>query len=140
MRIYLAARYSRREELCGYRDQLRALGHVVTSRWLNWNHQISDDEISCPGSVTQNESFTVEDLDDLLEANCVISFTEPPRQPSSNRGGRDVELGIAIGRRDCYVTTPRIVVVGPRENVFRFLPYIEHFESWDAALGCLSKE
>lgn len=34
MRIYLAARYSRREELLGYRADLEAAGHIVTSRWL----------------------------------------------------------------------------------------------------------
>lgn len=34
MRIYLAARYSRREELLGYRDDLHAAGHVVTARWV----------------------------------------------------------------------------------------------------------
>ena len=39
MKIYLAARYSRREELCGYRSELEAIGHTVTSRWLNGKPQ-----------------------------------------------------------------------------------------------------
>jgi len=42
MKIYLASRYSRREELCGYRTQLESMGVEVTSRWLNGAHQISD--------------------------------------------------------------------------------------------------
>lgn len=42
MRIYLAGRYSRRLELCGYREQLRALGHVVDAVWLNGEHQVDD--------------------------------------------------------------------------------------------------
>ncbi|HZZ79637.1 MAG TPA: hypothetical protein VFE62_14045 [Gemmataceae bacterium] len=42
MNIYLAARYSRRVELCGYREQLRAMGHTVDAVWLNGEHQISD--------------------------------------------------------------------------------------------------
>lgn len=42
MLIYLAARYSRRLELCGYREQLRAAGHKVQAVWLDGEHQISD--------------------------------------------------------------------------------------------------
>ena len=34
MKIYLAARYSRMEELRGYADELAAAGHVITSRWI----------------------------------------------------------------------------------------------------------
>jgi hypothetical protein len=41
-RVYLAARYSRREELCRYADDLRAIGHTITSRWLDGNHQVDD--------------------------------------------------------------------------------------------------
>lgn len=36
MRIYLASRYSRRLELCGYRDQLRAIGVDVQARRPLW--------------------------------------------------------------------------------------------------------
>ena len=37
---YLAARYSRREELCGYRADLQRLGIEVPARWLNGSHQL----------------------------------------------------------------------------------------------------
>lgn len=40
MKIYLAARYGRREELAGYRKELEAEGHIVTSRWLRGNHDL----------------------------------------------------------------------------------------------------
>lgn len=43
MKIYLAARYSRREELCGYRSELEARGHRVQARWLNGEHQLSNE-------------------------------------------------------------------------------------------------
>lgn len=33
-RIYLAARYSRNDEMRGVRDVLTALGYEVTSRWI----------------------------------------------------------------------------------------------------------
>lgn len=33
--VYFAARYSRRDELRGYRDKLHIMGGCVTSRWLD---------------------------------------------------------------------------------------------------------
>ena len=42
MKYYLAARYSRRLELCGYRADLAGLGIEVTSRWLSGSHQLDD--------------------------------------------------------------------------------------------------
>ncbi len=35
VRIYLAARYGRIEELRGYAEELRAMGYVVEARWLD---------------------------------------------------------------------------------------------------------
>ena len=43
MRIYLASRYSRREELCRYRSELEDQGHTVQARWLNGEHQLAND-------------------------------------------------------------------------------------------------
>ena len=125
MKIYLAARYSRREELCGYRSQLEALGHTVTSRWLNGNHQVDDQGLSVEAKRAERERFAIEDRDDVLAANVLIAFTEIPRS-SNSRGGRHVELGIAIGTQRMAV-----IVVGPRENVFCCLPdllVVEKFE------------
>jgi hypothetical protein len=54
---YLAARFGRRFELRGYRDDLRAIGHTVTSRWLD----IAQEDHS-PESQIQ---CAVVDMDDL---------------------------------------------------------------------------
>ena len=129
--IYLAARYSRREELDGYRDQLERIGHQVTSRWLNGNHPISDaglaDEHGDQGfGVAERSRFALEDLEDLTAADTIIAFTEAPRSTSS-RGGRHVELGIAIGQGK------RVIVVGHRENVFCCLPIVQFHATWFTA-------
>lgn len=137
MKVYLAARHSRRLELCGYRTQLGQMGIEVTSRWLNGKHQIDDhgqpigddgekwveDEGSGTAPARLRQHFAQEDVADVLAADTLIAFTEVPRA-STSRGGRHVELGIAIG------TGKRIVVIGPRENVFTWLPQVEHHESW----------
>lgn len=130
MKIYLAARYSRREELCQYREALKSLGHEVTSRWLNGNHQAENDELDKGAAA---ELFASEDLDDVIESQLVISFTETPRTTQS-RGGRHVEFGVAIGRG-----IP-VWVVGPRENVFHCLGHVDQFDSWDKAFTAIESQ
>lgn len=125
VKIYLAARYSRREELCGYRAELEALGHRVTSRWLNGNHQIDDAGLSAEAAQEERVRFASEDWNDLMAADWCISFTETPRS-SNSRGGRHVEFGAALA------TGKVCVVVGPRENVFHCLPGVEWFPDWTA--------
>jgi hypothetical protein len=135
-KIYLAARYSRRLELCGYRDWFHVMGYVVTSRWLNGSHQLDDNGVpigdkgekifeSHDTAVPEwRRKFATDDRDDVLAADTLVHFTEVPRQTNS-RGGRHVEMGIALGARK------NIIVVGPREHVFTWLPEVEHYDTWD---------
>ena len=124
--VYLASRYSRREELCGYREELRSAGFEVTSRWLNGEHQAADEN---PGPLAR--LFAEEDYEDLMRAGVVIAFTEKPRTGAS-RGGRHVEWGIALAMGK------RTLCVGPRENVFHWLPAVEQFDRWPSALAALT--
>lgn len=162
--IYLAARYTKRELLCGYRDEIHAMGATVTSRWLNGDHQLSDagqpvyedgtpmfenpDGDLAAGSAQAADHarrrFAIEDADDVVSAHVLIAFTEEPRQTRS-RGGRHVELGMAIGllaAREMVEDTSthyfgprmrRVIVIGPRENVFTWLPEVEWAPTWEAA-------
>lgn len=129
MRIYMAGRYSRRLELMECRRQLAGLGFVTTSRWLNGNHQISDRGAD-PSAATR---FAEEDLEDVRAAHLLIAFTEEPRATAS-RGGRHVELGVALG-----AGIPAWIV-GPAENVFCWLPTVTRFDRWDDALSKLAVE
>lgn len=143
MKIYLAARYSRREELCGYRTQLEEMGHTITSRWLNGSHQISNEgkpigetgeELvengSCEVSKGLRESFAREDRDDVYASELVVAFTEVPRA-STSRGGRHVELGLAIARGKI------ICLIGPRENIFCWLPDITALDSFEDLMSIM---
>lgn len=131
MRFYLAARFSRRLELRGYRNQLDSFGHRVTSRWLDVE-EVSMDELTW----TQRDHYAHIDLDDVRDADCLIVFTEERSLsvPGAERGGRFVEMGYALG-----LGKP-IVIVGPRENIFCFLAQgVTQFEDFpelvDALLG-----
>lgn len=144
MKIYLASRYSRREELCKYREELRAQGHTVEARWLDGKHQLDNagtpigdhgEKLVEEGNDSKNAAlrakFAQDDWDDVMSAEVQINFTEPPRS-TANRGGRHVEYGIALARGI------RVIIVGHRENIFHWLPAVEFVETWEQAKALCS--
>lgn len=107
MRIYLAGRYGRIDELNGYARALRKMGHTVDCRWLSGAHRAEDAQLT----EELSEHIATQDLVDIGLSDVLIAFTDPPRSTSS-RGGRHVEFGYALAYGiSCYR-------VGPIENVF----------------------
>ena len=130
--IYLAARYSRRLELLGYKTQLEEAGHEVTSRWLLGEHAALDqDWASLPNETVAK--WAEDDLEDIEEAEVFVMFTEEPGE-GGRRGGRHVEFGFALA-----LETP-IVIVGPRENTFHCSSFIEVFPTFQECLGWINFE
>ena len=125
MLAYLAGRYSRIDELNCYAMELRSRGHRVEARWLLGNNQVHDGALAVEAAEDDvpdmGRLFAQDDLADVQAADLVICFTEPPRSIHS-RGGRHVEFGLALALRK------RIVVIGPRENVFYCL--VERYWTW----------
>jgi hypothetical protein len=117
MRFYFAARFSKRFTLRQFRQQLEALGHIVTSRWLDASGEDPEALALCAG----------EDLVDIVTADAVVNFTEPPR--CNSRGARHCEFGIGLA------LNKQLIIVGPREHAFHFLPQVECFASWADFLG-----
>ena len=115
MNIYLAARYDRRDELLDYALELNNMDHYVTSRWI---YIITPETIEVESNI-----ISLRDIQDIENSDTLICFSENP-DSSYGRGVRHVELGIALALKK------RVVVVGPRENIFHTLPGIEHFWSW----------
>lgn len=129
MNIYLAARYSRREQLRDLADELRRAGHTITSRWLGESSRPdcgkTPDGRSRIAPPEDREAFASQDMGDVRAADLVISFTES-EDAKPSRGGRHVEFGAA------YAWGKRLIVVGHQENVFHHLPGVEFFASqWD---------
>lgn len=125
--VYLAASYGRRAEVAAYGQDLVLRFMVpITSRWLDGSHDVEPGAITEPlGDTARAATFAQEDLHDVYLAQTLIIFTEPPDGPKRGRGGRFVEMGIAIaiGRT--------IIIIGPRENIFTYLPRVIHFDTWD---------
>ncbi len=138
--VYLAGRYTRREELCGYRADLADRGWSVPAAWLEGTHQVHGVEaaraVEAGGPVPSEQAvaFALDDQADVTAADVVVAFTEEPRQ-SNSRGGRHVELGLALERRR-RTARPFIYVVGPLENVFCALAD-RAFYDWPAFLEWL---
>jgi hypothetical protein len=123
MRYHLAARYARREELCEYRDRLLSIGDTVTSRWLDFRKMPS-----------WSVGIAREDCEDLMAADTVIIFTEISNTVLAT-GGRHVEFGLALAHGK------RVIIVGPRENVFHYLvPDSDIFATWKKAFSAIRRQ
>ena len=96
------------------RDALVAAGHVVTSRWINGEHEMFDGDDKCA------MQFANEDLVDLHAASMLVCFTDAANAGRA-RGGLHVEFGYALG-----MGLP-VAIVGPRINVFHHLSRVEYF-------------
>ena len=118
MRIYIAARYDRREQMQGLLRAIEEIGHRVTSRWIRDSFAGVPDEI-CAGV----------DESDIDEAEALVAFSEPRGHLS--HGGRHVEFGIALA------LNKRLFLVGDRENVFHHHPSVEQFKDVNHLLAFL---
>ena len=68
MRVYLAARFSRRFEMQGHRGDLQRAGHAVTSRWIDLVRETEADAAKCARV----------DIEDIETADTLIGFSDPP--------------------------------------------------------------
>ena len=122
--VYMIGRYSRHAELARRAAELgEVLGWHCTSRWIRGDHDHAGQ------GEEVGRRYAEEDVADLRAADVVVAFTEEPGAGGRNRGGRHVELGMALA------LNLRVIVVGPAENVFCLLPEVERYPSWEAFLG-----
>jgi nucleoside 2-deoxyribosyltransferase len=131
LKFYLAAGFSRKEEIAAKSCQLVGIGVGVTSTWptekVNPNHSlndVSDEYLRIHGE---------KDIREIDEADGVILFTQECTKPFV-RGGRMHEFGYAHGRGK------RLIVCGPRENIFHYIPGVEVFPTWNELVTALEAE
>ena len=117
MKIYLAAVWSNRELMQKTARVLTALGHTITSRWLNDEH-INGTHAQCAQI----------DLDDIDRAEALMLFSVGPRGTPFTGGGRCIEFGYAIAREKI------LILIGPVENVFHTLPQVTRYDTFQAYL------
>lgn len=118
MKIYLAARYSSRQQLVDLRAALVARGHAVTSRWLDtaWGPDGEAAPSHCPAPL--RGQWAVANVEDVKAADMLVVLGEGER---GARGGKHVEFGVAMG------LGKRVAILGVRENLFHFHPGVEYY-------------
>lgn len=119
MIVYLAARYSRKQEIKALVPVLSEHNITVTSRWLQeeFSENAALNEFS-PSFCTWTARI---DLDDIDNSDTLVFFSEDPTI-GTPRGGRHVEFGYALAKGK------RIVVIGGPENIFHYLPQVVHYQ------------
>lgn len=116
MRIYLAAKFSRRKEMEKIADRLSDIGYDVISSWVYGAEEgLSIQEIA------------LLDLKDLDNADTIILFSHH-RATEHQGGGRYVEFGYA------YAKGKRCIIIGEFENCFHALPEVEIYTSLEEFL------
>jgi hypothetical protein len=111
MKIYMAAKFSRRKELELLSELLKDVGHVCNARWVFGGEE-----------GLSSEQIADVDVNDVIDADAIMCFTHERGTPQPG-GGRHVEFGIALSRNK------RLILIGPRENVFHHYPGVEVYES-----------
>jgi hypothetical protein len=130
---YFAGRFSRNKELARYRDELEEVipEAYVTSRWIDCHPDIVGGQktSATPEQLADDPDefwkFGKHDIEDLDCSETIVSFTDTI---GGGKGGRHFEHGYAIA------TEKRIVLIGPRENIFHCHPYTEVFPTWKTFL------
>jgi nucleoside 2-deoxyribosyltransferase len=122
MKIYLAARYDRRNEMEEYAFELESrLKQKVVS---TWHCLLVEPNIELEKHSNKMKQAAERDLEDLNKADCLILFSDE-RGSKNNGGGKDFEAGYAYGKG------LEIISIGPYENVFHFLEDVERYETFE---------
>jgi nucleoside 2-deoxyribosyltransferase len=116
MNLYLAGQYASKDYLRTVADQLICDGHFITASWLQEHHpptvqlhEVSNEEL---------RGYAVQDIEDIRASDAMVFFSVID---ATKRGGRHVEMGVALA-----LGLP-VYVVGPRENIFMYLPQVKLF-------------
>jgi len=120
MKIYVAGSFVSRNRLRPVRDILWSMGHECVSTWL--------DEVAKPIPMTQKEFYkklAMKDIAELKSADLVIVDLIDP----SSSGGRDTELGLALGA----FSAKQVYLVGKPVCVFHELAD-KQYDTWDQLL------
>lgn len=152
---YIAARFDRRDEMHYVVRLLKEeLEITVNSRWITDEPVI----VNAPAEEQEGlrQQWAMYDMVDVLDADTFIAFTEDLSRAGSGkiwldgigsvpegiyipsvwaRGGRHVELGIALAKAYYDPGDMRMIVIGPRENIFCSLPTIEQYTTIQEFVG-----
>jgi nucleoside 2-deoxyribosyltransferase len=131
LRVYVAARYARKNEMKMIASAIKEAGAILSTDWFN---EAADPNIDLDAvSDDHCEAIAERDLNEMRQSDLCISFTEDPKA-CFKRGGRHNEFGF------CLALGIPLWVVGPRETVYHYLPWVEVFDNAQQMLDALKVE
>jgi nucleoside 2-deoxyribosyltransferase len=119
MKIYLAARYGRKQEIADRARELEAVGVMITSRWHDKPFEPYPRDATNPDPEMIRAAL--DDLRDIDRADALLVFTDPGAVLG---GGHHWEAGYAYGQNKI------IYLLGPRQTVFYHLASIRQYHHW----------
>jgi nucleoside 2-deoxyribosyltransferase len=124
--VYLAGRTARRRELADAAVALGAGGIKVVSSWLG--------DVKAGSARSDDDAATAaaRNLRDVEHCDIFVAVTDGAG--SFGRGGRHVELGVALA------LGKRVLVAGPPEHVFHRIADIERHDDLSAAIEALRRD
>ena len=117
MKVYLSAPFSRQNEMQSYRNDLHEIGWDVVSSWVEEEQESAENYSN--------------DLDEIIECDCLILFNDIPAYSSLEelfRGGRMVEYGFALAKGKVLVVIGKD---GPHTSGFLKMPKVTRFDTWN---------
>lgn len=129
MYVYIASRYSRKEEMKSVRLEIERIGLFSTSTWLEEPHAPNTQMSEL--TPEQHSEYANVDLQDINRCDFMLFFSESDLTP---RGGRHVEFGYATGMNK------HIHVIGPRENIFHYLDNVTVHADLASFISYVTKE
>lgn len=128
MKLYLGARYTRKDEARGLAETLVRNGFEVTATWFYEpdSSTVQLDEVE----KTTLIAYAKRDIAEINAADVFVLMSDGPREKHP-RGGKHVEFGYALGKGK------PVIVFGPVENIFHHLPDVRVVECFGALIQAL---
>jgi hypothetical protein len=121
VKVYLAAKFGLKNTMRQARDLLQRDGHIITSRWIDVEHEEDASHTVTDGMRVE---YAIMDVEDVLKADVLVAFSNQ-RGELNIGGGRHVEFGIALH------AAKKIIVVGPKgEHIFHWWPGVEFVDGF----------
>jgi len=132
MKVYIAGQFNSKAQRLLDTALLVKNGIDVTSRWMYETVPHTANVTDLPDAYHAETAMA--DLEDIDNADALLMFVPTEKElvdtpiRAASRGGRHFEMGYA------YRAGKPIYIIGPKENVFHFLPLglIRHFDSLEA--------
>jgi nucleoside 2-deoxyribosyltransferase len=129
--VYLASQYHEKAATQKCADDLKAAGLICTSTWLQERHAPLS-KLSAL-QTGQKIDYAEQDLADVRRANVFVVFSVKEDTPIL-RGGMVFETGYA------FALGKPVIVCGPKQNIFHWLPSIRQVDTWPEVLEILKGE